>query len=365
MHFAKILRSPYPEADIIDMDTSKAEAVEGVKLVMSYQNCPQVFRKDVHYVGEHVAAVIAENEEIGEAALDLIEVKYVPKPFVLNLEEAMKPNAPQVFQGEPNLHDWELSYYLGDRDPETMLFRKKELHDFHGFGDVAQGLNEADVIVEEKGLKYAYCKSPTMNPRGCVMTYKDKKLTVYTHSQGMHHEKTVLAEVLGLPVSQVNYVSPFTGASFGGKIAEPGNMNHPSHYLLIAGFATLEIKKPVKCAYTREEEMLCGWSRGSRSNVKLGFKKDGTLTTIDFDHWVELGSGGDKWTVKNSLVATGTTLYSRNCKHLRGKIRYAYTNRFLSSGWQGYGAYRQKNRPGYEHACRPLPIPGPSFRERG
>jgi xanthine dehydrogenase molybdenum-binding subunit len=336
--YAKMLRSPYPQADIVSIDTSKAESIAGVKLVMTYHNYPKAFRRDLHYVGEHVAAVVAVDEETAEAALELIEVAYEPKPFVLSLEEAIKPGAPQVFPGQPNCHDWEFHYYLQDKDPETGLWRKKELHDFHGFGDVAEGFKKSDVIVEEKGLKYAYCKSPAMNPRGCLMSYRNEKLTVYTHSQGMHHEKTVLAEVLGLSVQQINYVSPFTGSSFGGKIAEPSDFNHPSHYLLIAGFATLTLLKPVRCAYTREEEMLCGWSRGSLSNVKLGFTKDGTLTTIDFENWMELGTGGDKWPVKNSLLATGTALYSHNCKHMRGKIRYVHTNRFLSCGWQGYGA---------------------------
>jgi xanthine dehydrogenase molybdenum-binding subunit len=335
---AKMLRSPYPQADILRIDTHKAESLTGVELVMTHLNYPKAFRKDVHYVGEHVAAVIAVDEDTAEAALELIEVEYEPKPFVLTLEEAIKPDSPQVFAGQPNCHDWELSFYLSDKDPESGLWTKKEMHDFFGFGDVTRGFEEADVIVEEKGLKYAFCKSPAMNPRGCMMSYRHEKLTVYTHSQGMHHEKAVLAEVLGLSVHQVNYVSPYVGSSFGGKIAEVADFNHPSHYLLIAGFATLTLHKPVRCAYTREEEMLCGWSRGSLSNVKLGLKNDGTLTTIDFDHWVELGSGGDKWTVKNAMLATGTTLYSHNCKHMRGKIRYVHTNRFLSSGWQGYGA---------------------------
>lgn len=335
---AKMLRSPYPQADILRIGTSSAEAVPGVELVMTHLNFPKAFRKDVHYVGEHVAAVIAVDEETAEYALELIEVEYAPKPFVLNLEEAIKPDAPQVFPGQPNCHDWELSYYLSEKDPLTGLYSKKEIHEFHGFGDVEQGFKEADVVVGENGLRYAYCKSPAMNPRGCLMSFRNDKLTVYTHSQGMHHEKIVLAEVLDLAAHQVNYVSPFTGSSFGGKIAEPGDFNHPSHYLIIAGFATLTLQKPVRCSYTREEEMLCGWSRGSLSNVKLGFKNDGTLTTIDFDHWMEVGTGGDKWTVKNALLATGTTLYSRNCKHVRGKIRYVHTNRFLSSGWQGYGS---------------------------
>ena len=178
--------------------------------------------------------------------LNIIDIEYKPKPYVLSIEEAMAPDAPQVFEGEPNCHDWELSYYLSEKDSVTNLWTKKDLHDFHGFGDVAQGFDEADVIVEEKGLKYAFCKSPAMNPRGCLMSYDNERLTVYTHSQGMHHEKTVLAEVLGLPIHQVNYVSPYTGSSFGGKIAEAGDPNHPSHYLLIAGICNPGITKTGK-----------------------------------------------------------------------------------------------------------------------
>jgi len=338
MLHAKMLRSPHAQALIRKIDIHKAEALPGVELVMTYLNYPKAFRPDLHYAGEHVAAVIAKDEDIAEEALDLIEVEYDPQPHVLSLEEALDPGSPEVFAGVPNLHDWELHYFLSDKDPDSGLWQKKEHHDFHGFGDVDKGFAEADVIVEEGDLKYAYCKSPAMNPRGCVMSYTNGKLTVYTHSQGMHHEKTVLSEVLGITVHQVNYVSPFTGSSFGGKIAEPSDFNHPSHYLLIAGFATLTLEKPVRCSYTREEEMLCGWSRGSLSNVKLGFKQDGTLTTMDVNNWMEVGTGGDKWTVKNTLLATGTALYSRNCRHMRGRIRYAHTNRFLSCGWQGYGA---------------------------
>ncbi len=335
---ARMKRSPHAQAEIVGMDVSGARELEGVELVMTHENFPKVLRRDIHYAGEHVAVVVAESEDVAEEALRLIKVEYEVKPAVLSLEEALDPDSPQVFPGQPNCHDWELHYYLSDRDPETGLFRKKENHEFHGFGDVEKGLAQADVVVEEKGLKYAYCKSPAMNPRGCLLSFRDDNLTVYTHSQGMHHEKTVLAEVLGLAVSQINYVSPFVGSSFGGKIAEPADFNHPSHYLLIAGFATLALHRPVRCAYTREEEMLCGWSRGSLSEVRMGFMKDGTLIAIDFDHWMEVGTGGDKWPVKNALLATGTTLYSRNCKHMRGKIRYVHTNRFLSCGWQGYGA---------------------------
>jgi len=337
MLHTQILRSPYPQADIASIDTSEAENFSGVELVMTYQNFPGAFRKDLHFVGDYVAAVIAVDEETAEEACGLIKVTYDQKPFVLDLEEAMKPDAPRVFQDEPNVHDWEYHYYLSEKDPKSGLWTKKELSDFHGFGDIEKGFKEADVVVEETGIKYAYGKSPAMNPRGCLASFHENRLTVWTHSQGMHHERLSLSEVLGLSVNQINYVSPYIGASFGGKIATPGDFGTASRYLLIAGFATLALRKPVRCAYSRKEEMLCAWSRGTLTNLKIGFKKDGTLITMDMDHWVELGAGGDKWTIKNALAATGCTLYSRNCQHMRGKIRYVHTNRFLSVGWHGYG----------------------------
>lgn len=338
MLHARMLRSPYPQADIVELDASGAESLSGVHLVMTHANFPTVFRKTVHYVGEHVAAVVADTPEIADEALGRIRVRYAEKPFVTSLRDAMRPDAPEVFEGEPNLHDWEHHFYFSGRDPETGIYANKEPHDFHGFGDADKGLVEADLVVEEKGLYYAYCKSPAMEPRGCTITWADGRLTVYTHSQGLHHDRHNFARALGLPVSAVNYVAAFAGASFGAKNPNVLDQNKASHYLLVAGFAALRLRRTVRCAYSREEEMLCGWSRGSLADVRLGFRKDGTLTTVDYEHWQELGVGGDKWPTKNALLATGSVLYSRNCKHMRGKIHYVWTNRFLSAGWQGYGA---------------------------
>lgn len=333
----RLLRSPYPAADILSIDTSAAEALEGVHLVMTHENYPKAFRSSLYYVGDLVAAVVASDETVAEEALQLIKVEYEKKKFVLNLEEAIKPDSPQVFEGVDNCHDWEFHYALGDRDPESRLFKSKTLSDYNEFGDIEKGFAEADVIVEQKGLKYAYCKGPAMEPRGCTAHFDGSKLQVYTHSQGLHDEKLCLAQALGIDSHMLNYVSPFTGSSFGGKNAFPLDRNIASHYLLIACLACLDLKKPVHCSYSREEEMLCGWSRGSIGDVKIGFKKDGTLTTMDFAHWQEAGSGGDKYPPKNSMLATGAVLYSHNCEHLRGKIRYVHTNRFCAAGWQGYG----------------------------
>ncbi|MCJ2164727.1 MULTISPECIES: xanthine dehydrogenase family protein molybdopterin-binding subunit [unclassified Pseudodesulfovibrio] len=334
----RILRSPYPAADILSIDTTEAQAVPGVHLVMTHENYPTAFRKSLYYVGDLVAAVIADDETIAEEAMGLIRVEYEKKKFVASLEDAMKEGAPQVFEGVDNCQDWAFHAYLSDRDPETGLFKTKTPSDYNGFGDIDEGFEEADYIIDQKALKYAYCKGPAMEPRGCTADFDGTKLHVYTHSQGMHDEKLCLAQALGIPSSMVNYVAPFTGSSFGGKNAFPLDRNIASHYLMIAGLACLHLKKPVHCPYSREEEMVSGWSRGSRTDVKIGFKKDGTLTTMDMSHWQETGSGGDKYPAKNAMLATGAVLYSRNCKHLRGKIRYVNTNRQPAAGWQGYGA---------------------------
>ncbi len=333
----RILRSPYPAADILSIDTSRAEALPGVSLVMTHLNYPQAFRSSLYYVGDLVAAVVAKDTETAEEALELITVEYEQKKFVLSLEDAMKEDAPEVFEGEKNNHDWEFHAFLSDRDPETRLFKTKTPGPYNGFGDIEKGFEEADYIIEKSNISYALCKAPAMESRGCSMNYDGVKLQVYTHSQGMHDEKYALAQVLGIGQDKINYVSPYTGGGFGGKNPAVQNRNIPSHYLIIAGLACLDLKKPVHCAYSREEEMVCAWSRGSSVDVKIGFKKDGTLTTMDYTHRQETCSGGDKWPPKNAMLATGAVLYSRNCENLRAKINYINTNRFTAVGWQGYG----------------------------
>lgn len=333
-----ILRSPYPKAKIISLDCSGAEASKGVHLVMTYKNYPTIFRDTVYYVGDLVAAVIAESVDLAREALDKIKVEYEKKAFVMDMDKAIKDDAPQVFDGEPNLYDWPYHYKLSDKDLETGLHKKRTPHSHYEFGDVEKDFAEADIIVEQNDIRYAYCKGPVMETRGCTMDHDGVKLNVYTHSQGLHDEKMRLAKALGIQGSMINYISPFTGSSFGGKTPSPLDINNPSHHLLMAGFACLKLRRPVRCVYSREEEMLCSWSRGSVSNVKIGFKKDGTLTTMDYDHTQELGVGGDMYPPKNAMLATGAVLYSHNCRSNRGKIKHVHTNRFTSVGWQGYGA---------------------------
>ncbi|MDL2226125.1 xanthine dehydrogenase family protein molybdopterin-binding subunit [Deltaproteobacteria bacterium OttesenSCG-928-M10] len=333
-----ILRSPHPKAAVKSIDVSAAEKHRGVHLVMTHQNYPAIFRPVKYYVGDLTAAVVAESLEMAAEAAELIRIEYETGPFVMDMARAMDPEAPEVFDGEANLRPWPHHARLSDRDPDTGLHQTKTPHEVNEFGDLEKGFAEADVIVEQRDIYYAFCKSPAMETRGCTMDFDGSKLQVHTHSQGLHDEKMRLAQALEIPASMINYVSPFTGSSFGGKTPVVLDINNPSHYLKIAGLACLKLKRPVRCVYSREEEMLCAWSRGSLSHVKMGFKKDGTLTTMELDHTHEIGAGGDIYPAKNAMLATGAVLYSRNCRNNRGRIKNVCTNRFTCVGWQGYGA---------------------------
>jgi xanthine dehydrogenase molybdenum-binding subunit len=343
MLHCKLLRSPYASAEILSIDTSKAKALPGVELILTYENCPVAFWKDLHYVGDLVAAVVARDEAIAEEACDLIEVKYDPRPFVLDIVEAMKPDAPRVFPDRPNiLPGWaggQRWFYYSERDPVTGLFTKRELSDFQGFGDVGKGFAEADVIVSDDDINYAYTRVHVMEPRGCVAWYKNKKLTVWSHSQGLHTDKKKICLAFDLPSNAVNFVSPCTGGSFGGKNGnfQKGGAWGGTAVGLIPIAATLELGKPVRLVLTREEEMLCGWSRGCWSKAKLGFKKDGSLTTMDIEHWCEVGPDRGSSPIGTCYRYSGCMLYARNCKHVRIRAGAVFTNRYEAIGWQGYG----------------------------
>ncbi len=331
MLHVKILRSPHAQADILDIDIREAEAFPGVELVMSHKNYPKLFRKDMHYVGDEVAAVIAVDEETAEEACHLIRVSYDAKPFVLDMKEAMNPEAPRVFPDRPNIRPgWGPGFrwfYFSEKDPVTGLWTKREPSDFHGFGDVQKGFAECDVIVEDSELSQGYSRVTTMEPRGCVASFENGRLTIWTHTHGLHYVKNDIAKFFGLPLNKVNLVSPYTGGSFGGKIEK----------FPIPIAATLSLNRPVRLVYTREEEMLKGWARGSLSRAKLGFKKDGRMTTMEVDHWVEVGPDGDSYPVRNIYRHTAAKLYARHAEHLKIIGGVVFTNRFVSIGWLGYG----------------------------
>jgi len=285
MLYAKILRSPHPHTEIIDIDSSKAEALPGVKGVLCYKNAPKIkwwsdksflFDRTVRYVGDEVAAILAENKHIAEDALKLIEVTYKPLPYLLDPEEAMKPEAPKIWP-EGNL----------------MLFRGEPVRSYSR-GDVEKGFAEADIILERKYTSQVALHCP-METHSDVANWDGDYLTLWESSQGVFWTQEQVAQKLNIPVNKIRIICPYLGGAFGSK----WELNKQS---IIAALFAKETGRPVKIIATRQENMVAYEHRPSSIQyIKAGVKKDGTLAVLKLKYispigaypWLYAGSGDE------------------------------------------------------------------------
>lgn len=295
MLWGKVKRSPHAHARIVKIDASKALALPGVKAVVTGDDFPAIpseeafigegptnFRDQAHnviarhkalYEGHAVAAVAATTEAIAEAALELIDVTYDVLPFVIDIEDAIKPDAPV-------LHE---DLFTAGVDPKPtkpsniakrMAFTK---------GDVAAGFKDADVIVEGR-----YTTQPVhqgyIEPHACVCAYgADGQVNIISSSQGHFMVRAYVAKLLGLNISNIRATPAEIGGGFGGKTIiylEP-----------LAVAMSRKCGRPVKMVMTREEVFRAsGPTSGATIEVKLGAKKDGTLTAARAEMWYQAGA---------------------------------------------------------------------------
>lgn len=271
---AKFLRSPYAHARIKSIDTSEAEALPGVKCVLTYQNVPKVhpqrkfeylLDEAVHHPGEEIAAVAALTAEIAEEALRLIEVEYEVLPAIIDVEEAMKPGAPLAHQ------EYGTNIYHG-----TELVRLPRLGEDGWLrleaGDIDKGFAEADYILDgtyETPMQYN-C-SPM--PRGVVCEWAGDKLTCWADTQLPLYLWRDLAHSLGVPQSDVRVIANYAVGGYGGK--------SPEKTATLAAIMARRAGRPVKAVFSRAEDFIGTHHRISYNNYnKIGVKKDGTITAI-------------------------------------------------------------------------------------
>ena len=279
MLHAKILGSPYPHARITKIDISQAEKIEGVENILTYDNTSKslfypvntkpmyVLDEQVRYVGEPVAVVAAETEEIAEEVLAAIKVDYEELPAVFDPVEAAKPEAPKLYPegnianplaGQPLIEKW---------------------------GDTDKAFEEADVIVEGTFETPAHVHAP-MEPRACIASWDGRKLSAWVSTQFPHRVKDDLATVLELPISKVRVISRYLGGGFGSKRQE--------EYPLMAALLSVRTNRPVKLEYSRDEEMIRGRRRySSIENFKLAARQDGSITAIKFETYYDVGAHGN------------------------------------------------------------------------
>jgi CO/xanthine dehydrogenase Mo-binding subunit len=284
MLYGKVLRSPYAHANIKHIDTSQAEALPGVRAVLTYKDTEgwewgipkhiRILDSKVRFVGDAVAMVAADTIDIAEDALELIEVEYEPLPFVYDVEEAMEPGQPQLYeQFTNNAFSEPLKY-------EPTIQRSIEM------GDVEKGFAEADVVTEGTCGYEIFPKTHTPEPPGAIATWEaPDRLTVYTPSQSIAYHR-----FLGLPfvhLADFRAISTQCGGSYGTKNA---NLT-PVGYAALLSKAT---NRPVKIYYTKEEHFHAYSLRlGSRIHAKVGLNKDGTITAIEGRWLINIGAASE------------------------------------------------------------------------
>ena len=270
----RILRSPFAHARIKSIDTGKAEAMPGVKAVVTGDDLPQTddaalkYRRanilasdKVLYAGQAVAAVAAVDLQIAEEALNAIEVEYEVLPPVLTAPEGMKKDAPV-------LHDDLRTESLGspaEGASNIASYARYEL------GDVEKGFSEADEIVEgefyTKTVHQGY-----IEPHTCTVLWnEDDRIIVWCSSQGPFMVRDYTADRLGVPVSQVKVIPLEIGGGFGGKTAiylEP-----------VAALLSKKTGHPVKMVMSRQEVFEgTGPTSGCYIWAKVGANKEGRIT---------------------------------------------------------------------------------------
>lgn len=291
-----ILRCPHANASIKSIDTGKAEKMPGVRAVLTAKSpgtdIPWYDRRGTYFSrlfdahcrceGDEVAAVAAETPLQAADAIRAIQVEYEVLPFVIDDAAALEPTAPRVIEsgnlvGEPSVRER---------------------------GDVAAGFAEADVVIERTYRTPCEIQAP-MEPHGSVAKWDGNRLTVWDSTQGVYTIQEELAKALGLPMANVRVIGHYMGGGFGAKL-ELGK------YTVMAALLSRMTGRPVKIFLPREDCFRITGNRPANTiTLKMGARKDGTLTAIDYS---SLGSGG----AYPSGASTSTmAAYLYRCPNLR------------------------------------------------
>lgn len=358
----RMLRSPHAHAYITSLDIAEAEKVPGVHMVITHENCPDVtftqagqgfpepspydrrmFNRKVRHVGDRVAAVVAETEEAAREAISKIAVEYDVLEPVLSLDDAKREGAPLVqagpmeyMVGAPEDLD-ELNKDADERDgtvtyqfPIGANTRKNIAASISGsIGEMDKGFAEADVIIERTyDSCQIHCTPPETHVVYCHM--EADRVVVHSATQVPWHARRLVSKVLGLPQNKVRVVKERVGGGYGSK----------QDILLedVCAYATYKTGKPVYFHYTREEEFnACSSRHPMRVTVKLGAKKDGTLTAVEMHNEANTGPFGNHClTVPMNACSKSLPLFL--CDNVAFSVTVYYSNIPPTGAYQGYGA---------------------------
>ncbi len=299
MLYARRIVSPHPHARIRSVDTTECEKHSGVKAVhimkrelktAKLEDASKELKSDfpiVRYAGQPIGAVAAVSQAAADEAAALVKVEYEILPFVVDMEVAEKPGAPSVYPAPAS----QAGTAGGGGGPSGIPLNgnvrgpvRNRRNQGTPEGDVKQGFADADVVVEAEFRTQVQTHSP-METHGVVADYKPDGLTVYASTQGTKSVRKEIADLFELPLSKIRVVTEFMGGGFGAKFGI-GN------YGMLAVHLSKKTGAPVRLMLDRKEEHLSVGNRpSSRQKLKIGAKKDGTLTAVALDSVGTAGTG--------------------------------------------------------------------------
>ncbi len=325
------VRSPHAHAVIRSIDASPARAVPGVVTVILAQDLegvgnvpcagvlpdlktpahPPLARERVRYVGEPVAAVVAEDMYAARDAAELVQVEYDPLPAVVDTEKATAKDADLIY-------------------PEFKT-NVAYVHPLKN-GDIAGAFKRANKVVKER-LVNQRLAPVSMEPRGVVAQYLpgERTLTVWSSTQIPHLLKTQISLMLGLPETSVRVVTPEVGGGFGSKLNVYGEE-------AVVPWLAIKLGRPVKWIETRRENMQATiHGRDQIAYMELALKRDGTILGLRARILADLGA---YYQLLTPIIPTLTALLITGCYKIPAvdiEITGVLTNKMATDAYRGAG----------------------------
>ncbi|MFG2876271.1 molybdopterin-dependent oxidoreductase [Streptomyces sp. NPDC048337] len=336
----KLLRSPHPHARIVSIDTTDALQVPGVQAVFTHHDAPatlyssarhehptedpmdtRVLDDVVRFVGQRVAAVVADSEQAAEEGCRRVVVTYEELPYVIDPEEAMLPGAPVIHP----------------KGPESGIFRAENnvCGEVHGtIGNMEEGYAQADVVHEET-FRTQRVQHASLETHGSVAYFEPKedgdgeRITVRSSTQAPFLTRRALCALYDLNEDEVRVVAGRVGGGFGGKqemLTED-----------IVVLAALKLRRPVKLEFTRAEQFYGATTRHPfKITIKIGAKKDGTLTALRIRIVANTGAYGNHGpAVMFHSAGESFAVYKAPNKEVEAYS--VYTNTVPAGAFRGYG----------------------------
>lgn len=336
----KILRSPHAFAKITSIDTSAAKRIPGVEAIFTYEDVPasrftlagqtypepspydrKILDPIVRYVGDEVALVVANSEEVALRAMKLIKVNYEVYEPILDFRKSL--DNPTIIHPED---DYKLLCDIGNDRMRNLCSHEESIYQ-----DVEETLKTCDIVLQRTYHTKANAQSMMETMRSYAYIDAYGRLNCVSSTQVPFHIRRILSNALEIPKSKIRVIKPRIGGGFGAK--QTGCCE------IFTAFVTWKLKKPSKIIYTREETLTASNSRHEmQMKVTIGADKDGTIKAFDLYTLSNTGAYGEHGSTTVGLSGHKSLPLYNHVKAARFISDVVYTNTMTAGAYRGYGA---------------------------